>query len=61
MTPEEMQQQGLNTCDSCKEIHISEKLIWVDYDLEDIKVVNEDIYEYVALCNDCLTKLNKTK
>ena len=59
MTAEQMEQKGLNTCDSCKEIHKSEKLMWIEYDLEDITINNQIIYEYVALCTSCFEKLNK--
>ena len=59
MTDEEMEEQGLNTCDYCKDIVISQELCWTEYDLEDTPIVNDVVYNYTALCYTCLEKLNK--
>lgn len=49
-----------NNCDCCGKIEDTLKLYWTDYDLED-KQVSQSVYEYDAVCENCLENFIQSK
>lgn len=51
---------GLNSCDRCGMIEVSDDLVWVEYiDIEEQPRLREALKEYTAVCQDCADRVEE--